>query len=702
MQERGYPVRVLHAPAGEANGYAPSLLRDEGFGTSLTALTELRGTIGSRRAFNAERAVHAPQGPPTNNPALAREIGSGLFKAVFTAEILACFRKSLEHSRSQKKRLRIRLRIEAPELAALPWEFLYDEAAGDHVSLLRETALIRYLEMGRTSETLTLQPPLRILGMVASPSDLATLDVEREKGLIRIALAPLIEAHQIEIAWVDGQSWRDLDRALQGGVWHIFHFIGHGDFDEQSGEGRIALSDESSGRMNLLRATQLGRLFSNHPSLRLAVLNACEGARPSEGRIFSSTGAILALRGIPAVVSMQYEITDKAAIEFARGLYDAIARQLPVDAAVQEARIAMSMAEADGTEWATPVLYLRSPDGKLFNLDISSAIFPPSSEPAPFKKDAGETADARAASSEDLRGLAFLRNRVRHYWIDGVLEQSLFQAILLDLDLARLRDAVDNPWTSILERTGAESTALPVGKRLADVFKEEGSLLLILGEPGAGKTTSMLDLARDLLAQSAANPALPVPAIFNLSSWVEPYSTLRDWLADQLSSLYQIPLKIGRSWLGQSRILPLLDGLDELGSLRRAACVTAINTFTQEAGPVGTVVCCRLQEYIDLTAKLSLNAAVRILPLSDEQVGRYLEGAGNALAGLRELLRRDSAMRIEARSPLMLSLMSRAYQDLPASQLLGERAGDAAARRAQLMEAYIARMFRRAAKRADS
>ena len=54
-------------------------------------------------------------------------------------------------------------------------------------------------------------------------------------------------------------------------------------------------------------------------------------------------------------------------------------------------------------------------------------------------------------------------------------------------------------------------------------------------------------------------------------------------------------------------------------------------------------------------------------------------------------------MRIEARSPLMLSLMSRAYQDIPVDQLLGEGADSVASRRKQLMDAYVARMFRRAA-----
>ena len=130
---------------------------------------------------------------------------------------------------------------------------------------------------------------------------------------------------------------------------------------------------------------------------------------------------------------------------------------------------------------------------------------------------------------------------------------------------------------------------------------------------------------------------------------------------------------------------------------RRAACVEAINRFTQAAGLVGAVVCCRLQEYIDLPTRLSLNAAVRLLPLGDDQVQSYLVAAGERLAGLRGLLQRDSAMRIEARSPLMLSLMSRAYQDVPVDQLLHEGGVNAAARRKQLMDAYVAQMFRRAA-----
>ncbi len=224
----------------------------------------------------------------------------------------------------------------------------------------------------------------------------------------------------------------------------------------------------------------------------------------------------------------------------------------------------------------------------------------------------------------------------------------------------------------MLERPGATSQPLPPEQTIADVFAEEGGSLLLLGEPGSGKTTILLELARALLARSERDPGLPIPVVFNLSSWVEPQATIIDWLADELSAKYQIPKKIGRAWLGESRLLPLLDGLDELLPDRRAACVQAINAFTQAAGLTGVVVCCRLREYIDLPVRLMLNAAIRLQPLTDEQVMTYLAAAGDRLAALQTALQRDSAMRIDARSPLMLNLMVRAYQDLTVAEVMSE------------------------------
>ena len=145
----------------------------------------------------------------------------------------------------------------------------------------------------------------------------------------------------------------------------------------------------------------------------------------------------------------------------------------------------------------------------------------------------------------------------------------------------------------------------------------------------------MLELTRALLARAEGDPRRPVPVVFNLSAWILPYTTLDDWLVGELSARYQIPKKIGQAWLAESRLLPLLDGLDELDVQRRAACVEAINRFTQDAGWWGrwSAVVCRSTS--TLPTRLSLNAAVRLLPLGDEQVQGYLAAAGERLAGLR-------------------------------------------------------------------
>ena len=221
------------------------------------------------------------------------------------------------------------------------------------------------MDLPGSAERLAVTPPLRILGLVASPTGLPPLDVGREKRLVEEAVEALRTEGLVELVWLEGQSWRDLQREMRRGPWHVFHFVGHGGFDPATEEGAIALADET-GRTDLLRATALGRLLDDHFSLRLAFLNSCEGARGSEGDAFSSTAATLVRRGVPAVVAMQYEITDGAAIEFSRDFYEAISDGLPVDAAVAEARTAVSMKSA--LEWGTPVLYMRSPNGAIFDI----------------------------------------------------------------------------------------------------------------------------------------------------------------------------------------------------------------------------------------------------------------------------------------------------------------------------------------------
>lgn len=356
---REYPVSVLQSPAGETNAtmqfpFDTLALANQLQGVEIAVLR----SSGTRRDVVASQAEHVG----------VSDFGRKLFEALMTDTVRETFRRSRDRARASGKGLRLRLRIEAPELAALPWEYLYDPAEGDYICLSTDTPVVRYLEFDRPPEAIRVQPPLSILGMIASPNDRAALDVSREKQRVEAATAGLRKAGLLKLTWLDGSTWRDLQRAMRQGTYHIFHFVGHGGFDSASGEGVVAMTDEE-GKSALMSATQLGRLLADHQSLRMVVLNSCLGAKGSATDVFSSTASILVRRGVSAVVAMQYEISDRAAVEFARSLYEALADSMPVDAAVAEARKAVSLALNNTVEWGTPVLFMRSPDGALFRID---------------------------------------------------------------------------------------------------------------------------------------------------------------------------------------------------------------------------------------------------------------------------------------------------------------------------------------------
>ena len=109
--------------------------------------------------------------------------------------------------------------------------------------------------------------------------------------------------------------------------------------------------------------------------LRLVVLNSCEGARTTLTDPYAGVATTLVQLGVPAVVAMQFEISDRAAIVFAEELYaNLIGRRDPIDASVAEARKAI-YSDVDRVEWATPVLFVRDPEVQLFR--FGQAPLPP-------------------------------------------------------------------------------------------------------------------------------------------------------------------------------------------------------------------------------------------------------------------------------------------------------------------------------------
>jgi hypothetical protein len=351
-----YPVSVVRSPAGETHDpllveFDPSWLESR--------LKDLQ--IALLRSAGRHRRIPAPE------ERSIVDFGGQLFDSVFDGEVRSRYDVSLEKALEQGRGLRVKLRIRTPQLIHLPWEYLYDRRRGEFLALSRDTPIIRYLDVPQAVQPLVIEPPLRILGMIASPGELQELDVERERRRLDEAIARSRHREFLHLQWLAGETWRDLQRAMRDGTWHVFHFIGHGGFDPSRDEAYVAVGD-SAGGPRPLYATELSRLLGDHRPLRLAVLNSCEGARASSDDIFSSCASSLIRRGLPAAVAMQHEISDRAAIEFSSEFYSSLAEGLPVDVAVTEARKAISLAIRGSLEWGTPVLHIRSADGALFEV----------------------------------------------------------------------------------------------------------------------------------------------------------------------------------------------------------------------------------------------------------------------------------------------------------------------------------------------
>ncbi len=282
---------------------------------------------------------------------------------------------------------------------------------------------------------------------------------------------------------------------------------------------------------------------------------------------------------------------------------------------------------------------------------------------------------------------------VKSFWVKGVLEQSLHGEALLELGLEERADVIDDqPWDLLLQRPGQPNRPLPHGTKIVDVFDEMNQALLILGEPGSGKTTTLLELTRDTIDRAEDDPTQPIPVVFNLSSWADNRQPIEKWLIDELNSKYNIPKKIGRRWVEGADLLLLFDGLDEVRREHRDECVKAINNFRQEhLMPIA--VCSRVADYEALTSRLKLQGAVLIQPLTEEQIDAYLQGSGTELLAFNEILRHDSALQELAQSPLMLSIMTLSYRDMSSQDL--KSLDSVEARRKHLFDAYVRQMFQR-------
>ncbi|HEX2253453.1 MAG TPA: CHAT domain-containing protein [Thermoanaerobaculia bacterium] len=291
----------------------------------------------------------------------ARELGTELFAALFGRRVRALY----EGLRARGEGLRLRLIFDSwdpaiARLCGLPWECLFDDCRRQFLLLEPGITLVRHLAVGQPGRVLSLRPPLRLLAVASShgpqldlAAELRCLEKLRQRG--RLSLELLTDPSPPLL-------WSALSRRFD-----VFHFLGHGGLDER-GSGVLHLAGAP------LRGDALARVFGGKTSPPLVVLNACDSGTFGTGAPdpMASLAAELVSRGVPAVVAMQWAISDPGAVAFSKAFYEALAASRPVEAAVAEGRTSL-LRSAWGDEWMTPVLYSRPVESLPVVLDPPSS-----------------------------------------------------------------------------------------------------------------------------------------------------------------------------------------------------------------------------------------------------------------------------------------------------------------------------------------
>lgn len=375
----GHCSEVLWTPDGLGRGRAPFVPPF----TRLEIPVLLRDLARGIHADSEDPPRHL-EAPPdaTCRRYDAREVGARLFQSLFREDVKTAF--ALKKSRAGASGLRIRLVIDPLQngcaaIAALPWELLYDPASTGYLSLQRDSPVVRFLEGPDPPPARPLIGKLRVLAAICSPRDLPRLDGSAERTAVQRWLGiPGVHPEVLDHATLD-----EVVSRLLAEEFHVLHFSGHGGFSH--GSGTLAF-ERPDGTAEKLDAEFLAAALAGAPALRLVVVNACESDRsPRDLGTDPFSGIVSALirSRVPAVVGMQFPISDRAAARFAEVLYASLAAGNPIDAAVTEGRLALRR-YGSGLEWATPTLHLRVSDGHLFErTDPGSAMLPAEPEPQP-------------------------------------------------------------------------------------------------------------------------------------------------------------------------------------------------------------------------------------------------------------------------------------------------------------------------------
>jgi hypothetical protein len=189
-------------------------------------------------------------------------------------------------------------------------------------------------------------------------------------------------------------------------------------------------------------------------------------------------------------------------------------------------------------------------------------------------------------------------------------------------------------------------------EEVADYYRRlRPQRLMITGAPGAGKTVLAMQLMLRFFETRAAED--PVPVRLSLASW-DTERPVEDWIAGHLVDNYRVPAAAAKALVKARRVLPVLDGLDEMDTdpepgyaSRAGRAVRALNAYQQATGKAALVLTCRSRAHGALAA-LGVwahdAARVEIRPVDPGAVQQFLTDRVDNPArwqGVREVLTQD-------------------------------------------------------------
>ena len=266
--------------------------------------------------------------------------GTALYTALFPPN-------SLAHQTLATKPKRIVLVAADDTLDAIPWEYAY----GPDGFVACACALVRGLPAKQRSAPPEILSGLHIVAVASNPLDhyLAPLNIQGEWIRLTEIVGELDRAVTLERVWPP--TIARLRELVAGEQQRVVHFMGHGGQNEQ-GEAVLCFERDDGAREDVTAREFVQRVQG---SVLLVTLNACESATSGE-TVFGNLALALVREQVPYALGMRFFVVDDDALAFARAFYSDLARGVPVEEAVRQARLTLAKSER---AWAVgvPVLY---------------------------------------------------------------------------------------------------------------------------------------------------------------------------------------------------------------------------------------------------------------------------------------------------------------------------------------------------------